>query len=65
VVLSVNNIEITPARAPGGLGFNWATSDESYERVYNTIAGLKPGDLVTAKILRGGKVVTLTTTVEP
>ena len=65
VVLSVNNIEITPARAPGGLGFNWATSDESYERVYNTIAGLKPGDLVTAKILRGGKVVTLTTTVAP
>jgi serine protease Do len=65
VVLSVNNIEIKPARAPGGLGFNWATSDESYELVYNTIAGLKPGDLVTAKILRGGKVVTLTTTVEP
>jgi serine protease Do len=64
VILSVNDIEIAPARAPEGLGPNWTTSDESYERIYNKIAGLKPGDLVSVKILRGGKVATLTTTVE-
>ena len=64
VILSVNDIEITPAQAPDGWGPNWTTSDESYERIYNNIAGLKPGDLVAVKIFRGGKVVTLTTTVE-
>jgi serine protease Do len=64
VILSVNDIEITPARAPDGLGPNWTTSDESYERIYNNIAGLKPGDLIAVKIFRGGKVGTLTTTVE-
>jgi serine protease Do len=64
VILSVNDIEITSARSTDGLGLNWSTSDESYERIYNKIAGLKPGDLVAVKIFRGGKVVTLTTTVE-
>jgi len=64
VILSVNDIEITPPKVTDGLGFNWSTSDESYERIYNRIAGLKPGDLVAVKVFRGGKVVTLTTTVE-
>lgn len=64
VILSVNDIQIMPASAPEGLGFNWTTSDESYERIYNNIAGLKAGDPVAVKIFRGGKVVTLTTTVE-
>lgn len=65
VILSVNDIEIKPASAPDGLGFNWTTSDESYNSIYNKIAGLKPGDLVAVKIFRGGRAVTLTTTVEP
>ena len=61
VILSVNNIAIidpTSAQSLGNL-----TSDENYEKIYNSVAALKPGDPLVVTVFRDGKVLKLTTTI--
>jgi S1-C subfamily serine protease len=62
VILSVNNIAIIDARSAQSLGS--FTSDENYEKIYNSVAALKPGDPLVVTVFREGKVVKLTTIVE-
>jgi len=62
VILSVNNIAIIDPRSAQSLGS--LTSDENYERIYNTVAALKPGDPLVVTVFREGKVLKLTTTIE-
>ena len=62
VILSVNNIAITDPRSAQSLGS--LTGDENYERIYNTVAALKPGDPLVVTVFREGKVLKLTTTIE-
>ena len=60
VILSVNGVDITAtskAEPPAGAGDN-------YERIFNSIGSLKPGDPLVLKVLREGKVVKLMTTIE-
>jgi S1-C subfamily serine protease len=62
VILSVNDVDITAtstAEPPTGRG-----AGDSYERIFSSIGNLKPGDALVLKVLREGKVVKLTTTVE-
>ena len=62
VILSVNNIAIidpTSAQALGNL-----TSDENYEKIYNSVAALKLGDPLVVTVFREGKVLKLTTTIQ-
>jgi serine protease Do len=61
VILSVNNITIIDPRSAQSLG-NF-TSDENYERIYNSVAALKPGDPLVVTVFREGKVLKLTTTI--
>ena len=61
VILSVNNIAITAASATS-LGAD--TNDENYEKIYNSIAALRPGDNLIVTVYREGKVVKLTTTID-
>jgi S1-C subfamily serine protease len=61
VILSVNNIAIidpTSAQSFGNL-----TSDENYEKIYNSVAALKPGDPLVVTVFREGKVLKLATTI--
>ena len=61
VLLTVNGIDIaTPSRDQFGI----ATADENYERIYNSVAALRPGDVLAVTVLRQGKVLKLTTTIE-
>ena len=62
VILSVNNITIIDPRSTQSLGS--LTSDENYERIYNTVAALKPGDPLVVTVFREGKVLKLTTTID-
>ena len=62
VILSVNNIAIIDPRSAQSLGS--LTSDENYERIYNTVAALKPGDPLVVTVFREGKVLKLTTTID-
>jgi Trypsin-like serine proteases, typically periplasmic, contain C-terminal PDZ domain len=62
VILSVNNIPVidpTSAQSLGNL-----TSDENYERIYNSVATLKPGDPLVVTVFREGKVLKLATTID-
>lgn len=61
VILSVNNIAIIDAPSAQSLGS--FTSDENYERIYNSVAALKPGDPLVVTVFREGKVLKLTTTI--
>jgi S1-C subfamily serine protease len=62
IILSVNDIDvIVPTMTEA---FALAAGD-SYDRTVNTIASLKAGDQLVLKVLREGKVLTLTTTIEP
>ena len=61
VILSVNNIAIIDPRSAQSLGS--FTSDENYERIYNSVADLKPGDPLVVTVFRDGKVLKLTTTI--
>jgi serine protease Do len=63
VILSVNDIEVTAVPTADPLG--GASGDENYERIYNSIAGLKSGDTLAVTVLREGSVLKLTTTIEP
>jgi S1-C subfamily serine protease len=60
VILSVNNIAIIDPRSAQSLGS--FTSDENYQRIYNSVAALKPGDPLVVTVFREGKVMNLTTT---
>lgn len=62
VILGVNNIGVIDPRSAQSLGS--FTSDENYERIYNSVATLKPGDPLVVTVLREGKVLKLTTTIE-
>ena len=61
VILTVNNIVITD---PSSQSFANLTSDENYEKIYNSVAALKPGDPLVVTVFRQGKVLKLTTTIE-
>jgi serine protease Do len=62
VILSVNEIQITAAcTAAKAIEVG---CDDSYERIYNSIGALKLGDNLVVKVLREGKVVNLSTTIE-
>ena len=62
VILSVNNISVIDPRSAQSLGN--LTTDENYERIYNSVATLKPGDPLVVTVFREGKVMKLTTTIE-
>ena len=61
VILSVNNITIIDPRSAQSLGS--FTSDENYEKIYNSVAALKPGEPLVVTVFREGKVLKLTTTI--
>jgi S1-C subfamily serine protease len=60
VILSVNNISVSVPLSAQALGS--FTSDENYERIYNSVAALQPGDPLVVTVFREGKVLKLTTT---
>jgi S1-C subfamily serine protease len=62
VILSVNNIAIIDPRSAQSLGS--FTSDENYERIYNSVSALKPGEPLVVTVFRDGKVLKLTTTIQ-
>ena len=62
VILSVNNISVIDPRSAQSLGN--LTTDENYERIYNSVTTLKPGDPLVVTVFREGKVLSLTTTIE-
>ena len=62
VILSVNNIAIVDPSSAQSLGS--FSSDENYEKIYNSLADLKPGDPLVVTVFRDGKVLKLTTTIE-
>jgi S1-C subfamily serine protease len=61
VILSVNNIAIIDPSSAQSLGS--FTSDENYEKIYNSVATLKSGDPLVVTVFREGKVLKLTTTI--
>ena len=62
IILSVNDIDVT---APTMTESFALAAGDSYDRTVNTICSLKAGDQLVLKVLREGKVVKLTTTIEP
>jgi S1-C subfamily serine protease len=61
VILDVNNIAIIDPRSAQSFGS--FTSDENYEKIYNSVAALKPGDPLVVSVFREGKVLKLTTSI--
>ena len=62
VILSVNNIAIVDP--PSAQSFGSFSTDENYERIYNSVAALKPGDPLVVTVWRQGKALKLTTTIQ-
>lgn len=62
IILSVNDIDVTVPTMTEAFALG---AGDSYDRTVNTIASLKAGDQLVLKILREGKIVKLTTTIEP
>lgn len=62
VILSVNDIDVTVPSAVESVALG---QGDNYDRIFNSISSLKPGDPVVLKVLRAGKVMKLTTTIEP
>src|SRR4029453_1344875 len=62
VILGVNDIGVIDPRSSQSLGS--FTRDENYERIYNSVAALKPGDPLVVTVLREGKVLKLTTKID-
>lgn len=62
VILSVNDIDVTVPSAVESVALG---EGDNYDRIFNSMSSLKPGDPVVLKVLRAGKVVKLTTTIEP
>jgi serine protease Do len=62
VILSVNEIQITTGCTPAkAVEFG---CDDSYERIYNSVGSLKLGDNLIVRVLRDGRVVTLSAPIE-
>jgi S1-C subfamily serine protease len=61
IILSVNNIAIIDPSSAQSIGS--FTSDENYEKIYNSVAALKSGDPLVVTVFREGKVLKLTTTI--
>ena len=59
VILNVNGIDITAPQATDSRAAN-----ENYEKIYDSIAGLKTGDTLVVTVFRGGKVVKLTAAID-
>jgi len=62
VILSVNEIQVTAASA--AVQADEVANDDSYERIYKSIGTLKLGENLVVKVLREGKVVTLSVPME-
>ena len=62
VILNINNIQIVDPSAGQSLGS--FASDETYEKIYNSVAALKAGDTLVVTVFREGKVLKLTTTID-
>ena len=62
MILGVNNIGVIDPRSAQSLGS--FTGDENYERIYNSVAALKPGDPLVVTVFREGKVLKLATTID-
>jgi serine protease Do len=62
VILSVNEIQVTSASTVDQAGE--VASDDSYERIYKNLGTLKLGDNLVVKVLREGRVVTLSAPIE-
>ena len=62
VILSVNDIEVTVPLAAESAAVG---QSDNYDRIFNALSSLKPGDPVVLKVLRAGKVMRLSTTIEP
>ncbi len=61
VILSVNDLDVS---APTAVESVALARGDNYDRIFNSISSLKPGDPVVLKVLRAGKVIRLTTTIE-
>ena len=59
VILNVNGIDITAPQATDSRAAN-----ENYEKIYDSIAGLKTGDTLVVTVFRGGKVLKLTAAID-
>ena len=62
IILRINDIDINAPTTIDQL--NGLTSDESYEKIYNSIAALKPGSTLVVTVFREGKVLKLTTAMD-
>lgn len=62
VILDVNNIGVIDPRSAQSLGS--FISDVNYEKIYDSVAALKPGDPLVVTVFREGKVLKLTTTID-
>jgi S1-C subfamily serine protease len=62
VILSVNDIDVTGPSAVESVAVG---QGDNYDRIFNSISSLKSGEPVVLKVLRAGKVMKLTTTIEP
>jgi len=62
VILSVNEIQITASSTADLVGER--ASDDCYQRIFSNIGALKLGDNLIVKVLREGRVVTLSAPVE-
>lgn len=62
VILSVNDIDVTMPSTVESVALG---EGDNYDRIFNSISSLKPGDPVVLNVLRAGKVMKLTTTIEP
>lgn len=62
VILSVNDIDVTVPLTVESVAVG---EGDNYDRIFNSISSLKAGDPVVLKVLRAGKLVKLTTTIEP
>jgi serine protease Do len=58
VILNVNGIDIMAPKASDSAG------NENYEKIYDSIAALKPGDTLVVTVFRGGKVLKLTAAID-
>src|SRR6185295_6418723 len=62
IILSLHDIDVT---APTMTDSFALSAGDSYDHTVNTIASLKAGDQLVLKVLREGRIVKLTTTIEP
>ena len=62
VILRINDIDIV-APAPVD-SLSGITSDENYEKIYQSISALKPGATLVVTVFRQGKVLKFTTTID-